>query len=158
MPNEKKQKTVTFEEYQKVVTENNDKEIKRMPYTIGLMLFWFFLIIILAVLYSFAKGTYYTSATGIKLHLLGVKIFYPYLIILTASTVLFFIRLIINSFRCPKCRKFFPRGKLELYDSFQGPSTSIDSGGDYYTRQATTFVYLTRCKYCNQLLIVTKGG
>ncbi|MFH1620639.1 MAG: hypothetical protein ABIB04_00985 [Patescibacteria group bacterium] len=152
-----KQKKITDEEYQKVVSESHAKDLKRMPYEMGLMIFFFFLLIVLAVLYFFTMATF-TSDLNLKLHSLASKIFIPYLVIFGASTLIFFARIIINSLRCPKCRRFFPRGKLKLYDSFQRTAYTIDTGGDYYYREGTALVYWTRCKYCGQLLLVTKGG
>jgi len=61
------------------------------------------------------------------------------------------IKSLITSLRCPKCRRFFPKGKRELFDHYQGSEF-----GENYFRRSETHVYLTKCKYCGHNIWIIK--
>jgi len=87
-----------------------------------------------------------------------VQVFVPYIIAVCAFYLIYFTVKILKSFRCPECRKFFPKGELELFDSFQGTGIGYNSGGDTYFRQTNTSVYWTECRHCGHIIWITKGG
>ncbi|MCU0607663.1 MAG: hypothetical protein MUF78_09665 [Candidatus Edwardsbacteria bacterium] len=56
--------------------------------------------------------------------------------------------------RCPHCRRFFPRGKLRLYDQHERSVPELDGVGGVRERMVRTSVYWTECRHCGKVILV----
>ncbi len=155
LKNEKKRK-VSFEEYQKAMEEiiESNKSFKSVNRHL-LLLFAFCSIAIL--LYVFSQE-FTIPSIGSWFHSIASKVFIPYIVFVVVFYLILLGYKVIKSLRCPKCRRFFHKGELELYISTPGVGVGINSSGDQYFRPTNTRAYWTECKYCSHIIWVTKGG
>jgi len=148
---------ISFEDYRKAMEERGKNDSNEMSKIARGLFLWCFFISINIITYLFAQGSF-VKHIGFLIHSIASKMLVPYFIISIIFTILFVLKAagVFKSFRCPKCKRFFPKGKLEKYDSFQGTELGVTSGGDFYSRQDTTTVYWTECKYCGHIIWVLK--
>lgn len=146
-----KRKPILFEEYQQAMREYNDRGIrsfKRVLLHVAVFLgsgaLW-------VVLY-FTMQTPQVNSDGNPVESPAAWLVMPSLIALVAFYLVWLVIAIILSGRCPHCRKIFPRGKLELYDTIEGTATDIDG----VTRTTYTSVFVTSCKYCDRTLWIVR--
>ncbi len=148
---------VSFEDYRKAMEERGENDRNEMS-RIGRGLFlWCFIISINIITYLFSQG-FFIKHVGPLLHSIVSKMLVPYFIISIIFTILFLLKAtgVFKSFQCPKCKCFLPNGKLEKFDSFQGSGLGVTSSGDFYSRQDSTTVYWTECKYCGNIIWVLR--
>ena len=166
MTNAMKRKKITFEEYQREMGAINKRANKSMKYLIIGLFVPFALIIITALLYFFsaikialpgeASSASHSSQLVINLHGLATKIFVPYLVVLGMLALAGVAYAVVRSLRCPHCRRFFPRGKLKLYDQIESTSSTIDNNGNLCDHRSVKNVYWTECKYCGKIILVCR--
>ena len=148
---------VSFEDYRRAMEEMAENDQKQMGGVMRTLFFCFLLITADTVLYLFSQESF-IKIVGLRLHSIASFALFPFLII----TVIFIVLSVLTgagvfkSLRCPKCRRFFPKGKLEKYTSYEGMDLGISGGGDSYFRSSTTHVYWTECKYCGHVIWVLK--
>lgn len=146
---------VSFDDYRKAMEERGDNDRKEMS-KIGRDLFlWCFLISINIVAYLFAQESFIKNV-GLLLHSIASKILIPYFVISIIFTILFVLKAagVFKSLRCPKCKRFFPKGELNKFDSVQSTDIGVSSNGGSYLRPGTTHVYWTECRYCGHIIWV----
>ncbi|MCU0848731.1 MAG: hypothetical protein MUD12_12670 [Spirochaetes bacterium] len=77
----------------------------------------------------------------------------------TALVIVSIILAVVMPRRCPKCRRFFARVKLECVDSYSGPSMPIGSlgtgGSPVHTSQRVN-VYEVRCRFCKHPWVILR--
>lgn len=148
---------ITFEEYRKAMEERGKSDSEEMPKIIRGLFLWFFVVSLNIVTYLFSQESFITHV-GERLHVLASTLLVPYFIASIVFTIffVFFSVGLFKSLRCPKCRRFFPKGKLELYTSQQSTDLSISNESDTYVRTSYTHVYWTACKHCGHIIWVIK--
>jgi hypothetical protein len=148
---------VSFEDYRRAMEEMAENDQKQMGGVMRSLFLSFILITINIVLYIFAQESFIKIA-GLRVHSFASHALLPSLVMTVIFIVLFVLTGagVFKSLRCPKCRRFFPKGKLEKYTSYEGTDIGISSGGDSYFRSSTTHVYWTECKYCGHIIWVLK--
>ena len=80
--------------------------------------------------------------------------FWPFVFGFFGLTAFLLIWVILSIRRCPKCRRFFAREKLEFVGRSQG--ASYVSSGNTTVTTLNIDTYRTKCRYCNHEWIVTR--
>jgi len=87
------------------------------------------------------------------------RYFIPIIACWVVLAVGFISWLVIWGRRCPKCKRFFARVKMDAVHGYDGPSMPIGSlgpgGSPVQTRQRVT-VYEVRCRYCQHPWVILR--
>lgn len=145
---------VTFEDYQKAMAELKEKHGSFKSANRHIFLF-FFLVALGILLYLLSEKTIIPSASP-QLRAFAAKALVPFIVAVGLFYLVLIAVKIIKSLRCPQCGKFFPKGELEKFGSFEGTGLAYTSGGDSYIRPVTNSVFWTECKKCGHLLWIVK--
>lgn len=148
---------ITFEDYRKAMEERGKSDSEEMPKIARLLLLWCFVVTLNIILFLFSQDSF-IKHVGERLNVLASTLLVPYFIASIVFTIffVFFAVGLFKSLRCPKCRRLFPKGKLELYTSQQSTDLGFSSEGDTYVRPSHTHVYWTPCKHCGHIIWVIK--
>ncbi|MDH5657306.1 MAG: hypothetical protein OEZ34_15445 [Spirochaetia bacterium] len=153
----KKKRKISQEEYRKAMEELGNEGKKQLKQSMRSNILIGFLIIINVLLYLFSDESF-IDLVGMQIHSFSAAIVLPYFICLIVFIVISILNTsgVFKSLRCPKCRRFFPGGKLTRYTSFQSSDMRPTSDGAAYFTTKTNFVYWTECKSCGHVIWVVK--
>jgi hypothetical protein len=164
MPDTKKREYLTTKEFLKEQDEHCERGQKEPLYWLIAIVVTFSLGIFALVLSTYAKREAALPRTaeslagpahaGLTFQAFAAKAFVPYLVVVVLLLVGAVAYAIILSQRCPQCRRYFSRGKLNLYTTNEHTVTSTDSAGNVSEHQETTSVYWTECKHCGKVILV----